>query len=121
MVCLKNLRNIEETCDSELVKMAALAISNKNSVLKSKQLPMSFLQAYDNISTTVLRSAISSAIQHSSANIPNMGANILVVVDNSGSMSGTQLLASLFASMIKAGHKDSKVTGVVFCQQSRIF
>lgn len=122
MALLKNLRNIEETCDSELVKMAALAISNKNSVLKSKQLPMSFLQAYDNISTTVLRSAISSAIRHSSANIPNMGANILVVVDNSGSMSGTPIkLASLFASMIKAGHKDSKVTGVVFANRAEYF
>ena len=115
MALLKNLRNIEETKDATLIQMAATNISNESLVLRSKQLPMSFLQAYENVTSTVLKNAIANAIKISSQNIPNMGNEILVVVDNSGSMSGNPIkLASLFASMIVGGHKDSKVTGVVF-------
>ena len=55
MALLKNLRNIEETKDATLIQMAATNISNESLVLRSKQLPMSFLQAYENVTSTVLK------------------------------------------------------------------
>lgn len=120
MALLKNLRNIEETKNAPLISLAANAIANEKAVLKSRQLPMSFLQAYDNVQSTAFKEAIGIAMQYSCKNIPNMGKDILVVLDNSGSMGGKPAkLANLFASMIVAAHQDSNVSGIVFGDKAK--
>jgi hypothetical protein len=119
MALLKNLRNIETEGNTSLINKAATIISDRNKVLRSRQLPMNFMTAYDNVASAALRGAIDKAIEYSAGNIPNLGARVALIIDNSGSMGGKPAeLASLFASMIVGAHQDSQVTTVVFANQA---
>ena len=115
MALLKNLRNIESCMDQKLINKVVEIISNKDKVLRSKQFPMNFVTAYENVTNANIKTAISKAIHHSACNIPSMGKDICLLIDTSGSMGGKAITnAALFASMIIGAHQDSKVTTILF-------
>lgn len=119
MALLKNLRNIENECNPSVINRAAAIIADREKVIRSKQLPMNFLTAYQNVTSGILREAIDKAIEHSALNIPNLGRRVAVIIDNSGSMSGQPAeLTCLFASMIIGAHQDSHVDTVVFADRA---
>ena len=110
MAILRNLRNILETNDPELVDLACKALYNKTLVQNSRQLPFRFLSAYKEVSK--LKSdarkgtinfeygktsndlvqktldAIEIACLHATENIPLLEGQTVILTDNSGSMYG---------------------------------
>jgi hypothetical protein len=107
MACLRNLRNILETGDSDVIRMALKFIANPKAVAGSKQLPFRFLSAYKaiegemgkkkgnivfendaGVDKTDVLAAIETALDHSCDNLPDFDGSTAVLVDNSGSMRG---------------------------------
>lgn len=108
MALLRNLRNIDKQA-SEPIKMAACTIiQDRERVVKSRQLPFRFHNAYLNIENQDMLEAISQALDHSLANVPKYDGKTLIAVDSSGSMHGKPLqIASLFAAaMFKSNDAD---------------
>lgn len=90
MALLRNLRNIIES-GANVTSEVAARISDKEQILRSKQLPFSFLKAFDVIkdAPTQLKWAVSSALNTSCENVPALGKNVWIIVDGSGSMLGS--------------------------------
>lgn len=105
MATLRNLRNIAETGDAELVAKAAKLIADPKEVAKSKQLPFRFLSAYealgarvsargglqfekDDDAKGVLIDALNKALTAACQNIPLLYGKTVILTDNSGSMRG---------------------------------
>jgi len=89
MAMLRNLRNIEQAKVSpETMKTVCDFISNKDNVLKSKQLPFRYVNALNNVGNNKLNRSISRALDHSLSNVPQIGENVWIIVDCSGSMEG---------------------------------
>ena len=108
MALLRNLRNIEEVGDEETITLACNKIASKDEVLKSKQLPFRFFNAYENVKNTKMLSAIGIALDHSLANVPHFDGNTLIAVDGSRTTSGDPIKkASIFAAaLFKANDAD---------------
>ena len=111
---LRNLRNIITQAPNSVTKACEMLV-DENLIAKSKVLPFRFSKAYDEISKLdpnkevrdVLK-AINEALNISVMNVPKLDGETLVVIDVSGSMSGTPSeIASLFGAMlIKANECD---------------
>lgn len=90
MALLRNLRNIHEAdLEPSILRTHVLdVISDRDRVLKSKQLPYDFIEAYNVVLplNPKMATAISKAIDHSVANIPQLGNKVWMIVDYSGSM-----------------------------------
>lgn len=93
MAILRNLRNILEAGVSEYhIDKVCAAISNRNAVLKSKQLPFRFFNAYrvvqdtSSVYSSKILDAIEDAVNHSVANLKGCDGNLLIASDVSGSM-----------------------------------
>lgn len=91
MALLRNLRNILQAgLDNEVLKTFVCdVIANKDNVLKSKQFPFAYLNAYDAVAahnSNLVNNAIVDALDHSFANLPEIGKNIWLIMDVSGSM-----------------------------------
>lgn len=92
MATLRNLRNIvQANVSAEHIDKVAKFISNGDLVLKNKQLPFRYLNAYDALQesrgmTSKLQSAVSDAYLASVANLPRLQGNTAFLVDVSGSM-----------------------------------
>ena len=95
---LRNLRNIMETGDADLVKAAAKLLISETHIRKSLVMPFRFAAAYQAIGVAsgdttrsmtkqqrLLLSGINRAVDISVANVPEL-SDSLVVVDYSGSM-----------------------------------
>jgi 60 kDa SS-A/Ro ribonucleoprotein len=108
MALLRNLRNIEKDGDKATIKQACQTISYKDNVLKSKQLPFRFLNAYENVTNQDMLEAIAMAMDFSLANVPTFKGKTLIAIDKSGSMSGDPIKkASIFgAALMKANNAD---------------
>lgn len=111
---LRNLRNIITQSPKSVTKACEMLI-DENLITKSKVLPFRFSKAYDEISKLDSNSevrqvlkAINEALNVSVMNVPKLDGETLVVIDVSGSMSGTPSeIASLFGAMlIKANECD---------------
>lgn len=106
MALLRNLNNvIKYGCNTEVIKHAASRLSDKEEVLKSKQLPFRFTTAFDNVVGNVqLSNAISEAMDIAVSNVPELKGKTLIALDSSGSMSGKPFnIGSIFgATLIKA-------------------
>jgi len=103
MALLRNLNNIlKYKCSDEVIAHAASRLSDKEEVLKSKQLPFRFVTAYKNvIGNRVLTDALTLALEHSVGNVANLPGKTLIAVDTSGSMSGDPISkASIFAAAL---------------------
>lgn len=92
MALLRNLRNIINTCDQDVIEKAATIIADPERVKKSKQLPFRFWSAYKIIQqdtsspyTSLVLQAIEDALASSVANLSINGVS-LVASDVSGSM-----------------------------------
>lgn len=107
MAALRNLRNILQTGDQELISMVARYISNPTAIKNSRQLPFRFLSAYeavvesslsgnrhtitfekDDEGTDDIVEAITIALEKSVENIPLLPGKTFILADNSGSMGG---------------------------------
>lgn len=93
MALLRNIRNIHEAGVS-LVTMRKVCnrIADPEEVRKSKQLPFRFTTAYNiakELAHTGLIRAISRALDASVSNMPNIGENVWIIFDSSGSMRST--------------------------------
>jgi len=97
MALLRNLRNIlEARLGSDTIQKVSLKISNKDEVLRSKQLPFRFLSALnalqgmtgacDSADMNELSAAIELASNEACANIPVLPGVTVIFADNSGSM-----------------------------------
>ncbi len=95
MALLRNLRNILDVkVSKEYIIKIAETLSDKEKVLKSRQLPFRFLSAYrmlkenDNPYTSIILDSLDKAIKHSSYNIEGYGydTTVLIASDVSGSM-----------------------------------
>lgn len=90
MALLRNLRNILKM-ELPLNEVCA-KISDKQQVIKSKQLPFRFYSAYRTIKTSGLSNcqnvmdALEIAMDHSVENVPTLEGKTLVMIDLSGSM-----------------------------------
>lgn len=126
MALLRNLRNIIDAgVDNATIKdYVAKTLADPVQVKKSKQLPFSFLTAYEAIGdrpNVLIRDAIEEAVDHSLANLPNLGKNVWIIIDcslsmRSGAISGTPIkTAALFAAALYKAQKDAEnVTVTMF-------
>jgi len=89
MALLRNLRNILNANPNNIEKVYE-TISNKERVVKSKQLPFRFMTAYKMLSQEPFSrkglEAIEKALDHSVANIKPIKGRTVIAVDTSGSM-----------------------------------
>lgn len=83
---LRNLRNIEDTGNKELINQAAELLIDENRIRKSLVLPFRYLVANREISNATLTRAIGKAIDISLDNIPELNGKTVVVIDHSASM-----------------------------------
>jgi 60 kDa SS-A/Ro ribonucleoprotein len=89
MALLRNMRNIVEAgVGSSTVRHLANVLSDPANVLKSKQLPFDFVEAYKIVKPLngTLATAVSQAIDVSVGNLPELGKKLWVIIDYSGSM-----------------------------------
>lgn len=88
MAALRNLRNMINAGPSNIQKIYD-KLSNKEEVLKSKQLPFRFLSAYLNLpsnATSKVRDALEDACEHSIDNLPKLPGKTIIAIDVSDSM-----------------------------------
>lgn len=90
MAMLRNLRNIVNANPSNIDKVFA-KLSDKNEVLRSKQLPFRFFSAYrelvnvPNAGSRVF-DTLEIALEHSIENMPKLHGKTVIAIDTSGSM-----------------------------------
>jgi len=92
MALLRNLRNmIQEGVSTSVMNSVYERLADPEQVVKSKQLPFRFVNAYDAVvgAPAKMKRAISRAMDASLSNIPSLGDNLWIVVDVSASMDGT--------------------------------
>jgi 60 kDa SS-A/Ro ribonucleoprotein len=111
---LRNLRNIIEQAP-EVISHALETLVNEQMIRKSLVLPFRFLTAYEQIRQLnegqIVRAvlmALNKAVDISIANVPKFEGSTLVVLDESGSMSGRPAeIGSLFAAvLVKSNNAD---------------
>lgn len=88
MAALRNLRNMLNVGPSNIQKIYD-KLSNKEEVLKSKQLPFRFLSAYKNLppeATSKVRDVLEDACEYSIENLPKIPGKTVIAIDTSGSM-----------------------------------
>lgn len=90
MALLRNLRNIIQS-GADVTGEVAKRITDAEQIMRSKQLPFSFLKAFDAVkdAPTQLKWAVSEALDTSCKNVPVLGKNVWIIVDGSGSMLGS--------------------------------
>jgi 60 kDa SS-A/Ro ribonucleoprotein len=119
MALVRNLRNIENTGNDELVGMAATQLVDKTAIKKSRMLPFRFESALAEIRSMKLKKALSVAEEIALDNVPVLPGKTLVAVDDSGSMfwggTGDRSkvryidIASLFAAALVKSENDTDV------------
>jgi hypothetical protein len=114
MALLRNLRNIIQS-GADVTDEVAKRISDPEQVSRSKQLPFSFIKAFDAVkdAPTQLKWAVSEALDASCANIPSLGKNVWIIVDGSGSMLGGQMYRA--APLYETLGDSPFQTAAVFC------
>jgi len=98
--CIRNLRNLEKQCP-EAIPLACDLMTNNEVVKKSLILPFRFNTAYKEINDRRLKAALSDALDISCSNVPKFDGKTLIVIDSSGSMSGSPSeIATLFGTIL---------------------
>lgn len=89
MALLRNLRNFEEAGISKAsMRFVADKLADPNQVARSRQFPFRFWTAHKNTRNVTWGPALSDALDYSTANIPELDGETLILVDTSGSMQG---------------------------------
>jgi hypothetical protein len=92
MALLRNLRNFQDAGISKAAtKLVVERLESQTGVLNSRQLPFRFLTAYLFAQGSQWAAPLETALQYSTANIPELPGRTLVLVDTSGSMRGFML------------------------------
>lgn len=131
MALLRNLRNFSQEGVSSEVKAAVMArLADAEEVAKSKQLPMRFMSAY--LATRQWghdwTPTLEKALNLSLSNVPELPGSTLILVDVSGSMSGTMSdksglsrvqAAAIFGSAFALRNQD-RATLVAFDDTSKV-
>lgn len=103
---LRNLRNIHEAqLDSDVLREHVYnVISDPKRVAASKQLPYDFVEAYNIVAQLdgKMATAVSKALDLSVSNIPEIGRNVWVIADFSGSMGSGSTSAFESATFLAA-------------------
>jgi len=90
MSTLRNLRNFDEAdIDDQLASTIAARLADPAEVAKSRQLPFRFYSAYQAAPSLRWGHALDQALQASLANVPTLAGRSLILIDTSGSMTGT--------------------------------
>lgn len=123
MAMLRNLRNILKAQPKNIDKVYA-KLSDKEQVLKSKQLPFRFLSAYVEVKglpqcTSKVLDVLETAIEYSLENLPKLEGKTVIAIDNSGSMRSTiSERSTVFCADI------AKLIGVIasrICEESIVY
>lgn len=112
MALLRNLNNLVKSgVSEEVINKAYEILTDKEQVLKSRQLPFRFYTAYQNVQgNRKLVDAISYALDHSLSNVPILDGKTLIAVDMSGSMSGGNFeRAAIFGAVLSQSNNDVDV------------
>lgn len=92
MALLRNIRNfVEADVSAAVMKKVCDRIADPKEVARSKQLPFRFTTAYnvaEELNHNGLIRAVSRALDASVSNMPNIGDNVWIMYDSSGSMRG---------------------------------
>ncbi len=93
MAALRNLRNIINAGPKNINKIYDL-LTNKEAVLKSKQLPFRFFAAYRELQSvpkagTKVFDVLETALEYSVENMQKISGTTVIAIDTSGSMGGT--------------------------------
>ena len=89
MALLRNLRNFDEAGVSDKVaSLVADKLADRDEVLKSRQMPMRFLSAYNAAPSLRWAWPLEKALNHSLDNFPSLSGRTLILIDTSGSMRG---------------------------------
>ena len=87
MALLRNLRNLEKhEVDTDLYLDKLVA-----GVENGKQLPFRYYSAWKNVTSAKIRKALEKCIDMSVKNLPKLKGRSLILVDNSGSATGTHV------------------------------
>lgn len=110
---LRNLRNILDTNDKEVIDAAHKMLLNEKALRKSLVMPFRFLTAYDRVVDSKTKRILSKAIDLAVSNVPELGGRTLVTIDHSGSMWGRpQLIGDVMAAIaLKKADGDAMVFG----------
>lgn len=112
MALLRNLRNIAEQADPEVVNEALKQLVNIEAIKKSLILPFRFFTAYKELSSVAnskkILNAISEALDLSVVNVPKLTGRTLIAIDQSGSMEGkeAEISSMLAAILLKSNDAD---------------
>ncbi len=114
---LRNLRNIATECNEKTIRIALEQLVDKEKIKKSGILPMQFVTAYEIIDTTPgikipheIKAAIDEAVDLSIGNVPSLGDEVLIAIDESGSMGAFERdTASLFAAVCLKANPEAEV------------
>lgn len=90
MALLRNLRNFDEADVSDLSAQWVIEkLADPEQVAKSRQFPFRFYSAYNAAPSDRWKYALNKAITACMSNLPEFKGRTLILVDTSGSMSGT--------------------------------
>lgn len=104
MALIRNLRNFDQAgISKETVAKVIAKISDPEVVARSRQLPFRWLAAYRAVDSDRYRVALGEALDHSTANIPDLPGRTLILVDVSSSMGATMSGKSQMAMVDAAG------------------
>ena len=104
MALMRNLRNLQEAGISrEATKLVVERLESQTAVLNSRQLPFRFLAAYRAATGGQWATALETAMQYSTGNVPSLPGRTLVLVDTSGSMSQLGFSAKGTVTPVMAG------------------
>lgn len=104
LALLRNLRNIVNDADAEVLRIALEMLVDPVLIKKSKIFPFQFLSAYTQVTDRKVRTALNKAIEISLDNLPEFEGRTLIAVDHSGSMGdgigSNKFIGDLFAAAL---------------------
>jgi hypothetical protein len=87
MALIRNLRNFDNAkISDDLVKHVSSVLADREEVAKSRQFPFRFYSAFKATGGNHWAPALAAGLDWSLPNVPALGGNTLILVDNSGSM-----------------------------------
>jgi len=94
MALIRNLRNFEQAgVSKDILNQIEAKITDPTEVANSRQFPFRFYSAWKYSETMRFGQALEEAFELSTKNIPELNGNTLILVDVSGSMSGSYFSA----------------------------
>lgn len=119
---LRNLRNMLSALGETYVDEMVAQLTDENAIKKSLVMPFRFITAYDELeqvsNSRKLLGALNDALEISMCNVPRFEGRNLLVLDESGSMSGQPFrIGSTFLAVMAKANPDSDV--MLFSDEAR--